>query len=369
VPDNLLECDVRFYDSNPLGAVDVDLDFVPDFLGTGERFDPGRFVGDIYQVGGSGTPVSTYSGDILPKTDRYIANLLLNFNVTDSINFFAQGKYARIDSETENQPTFDFFLRVRPDNAFLNPTLSNALRANRNTFGALVNRDNFDLGRRGQAARRQTYRGVLGLTAEMTENIRLDLAYVYGRTTNDTTQTNNRFNDRFFAALDAVRDPATGNIVCRSNIAPVTGSNQNFGGPNFTAFNFLAPPNGTVLSFTPGPNSGCVPFNLLQTMLPIRGHWTLSPLPLSINLASSSMWQVRSWMGIWASSGFGATKSGSLSAPNTARKRVQIRPTHPVLPSTPSAIACSPIAVRSTSRKRSPSFAFQSSAIGRSSTI
>src|SRR5690606_17106513 len=63
------------------------------------------------------------------------------------------------------------------------------------------------------------------------------------------TSLNSRIGDRYFAALDAV-DDGTGNPVCRSNVDG-TGiiDLNNYGGPAF--------------SFTPAPNSGCVPLNML----------------------------------------------------------------------------------------------------------
>ncbi len=255
VPDLVPECDVRYFDSNAVSAIDVDLDTVPDYFGEGQVWDEGRFIGDIFQVGGSGTPVSTYSGDVLPQVERYAANLLFNYDITDSVNFYAQAKYVRIVSETENQPSFDFFLVIPSDNAFISPTLRQAIDdVGVPAFGLLITgRDNFDLGRRGETATRQTYRGVVGVRADLAENLRFDVSYVYGRTDNRTFQTNYRFNDRFYAAIDAIE--VNGQIVCRSNVQPVGNSNQQFN------FDFNDPGTALGLSFTPGANSGCVPFN------------------------------------------------------------------------------------------------------------
>jgi iron complex outermembrane recepter protein len=257
-PTRVPECDVRFFDSNPASAVDVNLDAVPDFVGDGTPWDEGRFVGQIYQVGGSGTPVASYSGDLLPRIERYIGNVLFNYDITDSINFYAQGKYARVDSQSVNQPTFDFFLVIPEDNPFMPDVIRQAMNDEGVPgFGVLITgRDNFDLGRRGEDIKRETYRGVVGIEAQLASNLNLDLAYVYGRSDSNRFQTNTRFDDRFYAAIDAVVDPATGNIVCRSNIAPVGQSSQPF---NFD-FDDLGP--GQSLSFTPGPNSGCVPINV-----------------------------------------------------------------------------------------------------------
>ena len=101
---------------------------------------------------------------------------------------------------------------------------------------------------------------MLGLTAELTDRIDLDMSYVYGRSDSTVRQTNTRFNDRFLAAVDVITDPATGQPTCRSNLQPIGNSDQpyyNF----FTGFSFG---DFDQLSFTPGPNSGCIPFNLFS---------------------------------------------------------------------------------------------------------
>jgi iron complex outermembrane recepter protein len=266
VPDLIPVTDVRYFDSNPAGAIDVDLDFVPDFIGSGAPFDPGTYVGSIFQTGGSGTPVATYGGELLPTIDRYVGNLLLSYRLTDDIRFYAQGKYARVESASEGQPTFDFTLLVPLDNPFIPANVEAAARAAVGDFGLLVSRDNLDIGRRGEDNVRETYRGVIGFDGNLNPDITFDVSYVYGRSDNEIRQTRTRFNDRFFAAIDAVDEgefrtgTPNGNIVCRSNIAPATLSNQPFYNFVSNPFDFGAQP----LSFTPGPNSGCVPFNLFS---------------------------------------------------------------------------------------------------------
>ncbi|WP_435202662.1 TonB-dependent receptor domain-containing protein [Qipengyuania sp. 902] len=266
VPDLILASDVNYLDSSPIGAIDVDGDFLPDFLGDGRPYIPGTFLGSFFESGGSGTPVSTYSGEILPKIDRYIGNLLFSYELTDSIRFFAEGKYARVDSESFGQPTFDFFIGVPTDNPFIPDNINDPAV---NVFDGLgivlvTGRDNLDLGRRGETNRRETYRGVAGIEADVTDTIRFDASYVYGQSDATVRQTNTRFNDRFYAALDAVDEgefltgTPNGNIVCRSNLTgDATSSNQNVTGAFF--FDDF-----DQLSFTPGANSGCVPFNIFS---------------------------------------------------------------------------------------------------------
>lgn len=265
IPDNVLFADARYFDSNPLGAIDVDGDFVPDFIGDGTPFDPGTPIpGTIFNSGGSGTPVSTYSGEILPKIDRYVGNILTSFEIGEGVRLFAEGKYARVDSVSFGQPTFDFFVGVPTDNPFIPANIEAA-----NLFADLgivlvTGRDNLDLGRRGENNRRETYRGVVGIEAELTSTINFDASYVYGRSENRVEQLNTRFNDRFFAALDAVDEgefltgTPNGNIVCRSNLTGDASSSSQIITGAFFFEDF------DELSFTPGPNSGCVPLNIFS---------------------------------------------------------------------------------------------------------
>lgn len=113
----------------------------------------------------------------------------------------------------------------------------------------MLSRDNFDLGIRGETNVRETWRGVIGVDGAISDNAKYDLSYVYGRNSASNTQTSNLIADRYFAALDAVRDPATGQIVCRSTLFPNDPINpSNFGQAAST--------------FTPGANSPCRPLSL-----------------------------------------------------------------------------------------------------------
>ncbi|WP_212611899.1 TonB-dependent receptor plug domain-containing protein [Sphingomonas baiyangensis] len=266
VPDQIPYYDVRYFDSNPIGAIDTNLDFTPDFIGNGSVFDPGTYAGGIFQSGGSGTPVATYGGELLPRIERFVSNLLFSYEVLPNIKAYVQGKYARVESDSEGQPTFDFTILTPLDNAFLPDNIRAQAIADAGNFGVLVNRDNLDIGRRGQNNKRETYRSVVGVRGDVTSNVEFDVSYVYGRSDARLLQTRTRFNDRFFAAIDAVDEgqvlngTPNGNIVCRSNIAPASLSNQPFYNFQSAPFDFDA----QQLSFTPGPNSGCVPFNLFS---------------------------------------------------------------------------------------------------------
>ncbi len=244
--DQILLNDLRYADSSRGGAVDVDLDGIPDFNGDGRVFDRGRLLpGSGLAQGGDSTPLGGYQGDLQPQSRLHNVNLLANFEVSPALRVYAQGKYTNTQSFSVAQPSFDFFTFLAPDNPFLLERFGAAA-----PDGALVSRDNFDFGIRGERSKRETYRSVIGAAGRINDHASYDLSYVYGRTDSRFLSTNYRIADRYFAALDAVRNPANGQIVCRSTLDP---------GGNIDPNNFDAP----ATTFTPGANSGCVPLNVL----------------------------------------------------------------------------------------------------------
>jgi len=256
LPDEVPMTNVAFFDSSREGAIDSDFDFVPDLRPNGQPYEIGEFIPPFYSVGGTGTLRSDYLPDLLPKTERYLGNIFVNYEFSDAVHFFAEGKYARSKASAVSQPTFDYQIFIEPDNAFIpeaiRPTIEGA-------GGAWISRDNFDLGLRGEKDTRETWRTVAGFKGDIADGIRYEISYVWGRTNIKSVSTNDRLNDRFFAAIDAVVDPDTGNITCRSNLDPSDLRDQ-------SALNFFGSPfiygEKARLSFTPGANSGCQPLNL-----------------------------------------------------------------------------------------------------------
>lgn len=246
IPDYIPFNDLRYADSSRNGAIDIDLDGIPDFTGDGKVYDRGTIIrGSGLAQGGDSTPVAGYQGDLAPKTDLHNVNLLASYEFSPAFRVFFEGKYVHSKNFTIAQPSFDFFTYLTPDNAFLQERFGPDA-----PDGALVSRDNYDLGIRGETAKRETVRTVLGVDGEISGNTRYELSYVFGQTKSRFSADNYRLTDRYYAALDAVVDPATGNIVCRSTLFP----NANIDPNNY---------DGPAVSFRPGANSGCVPLNIL----------------------------------------------------------------------------------------------------------
>lgn len=248
VYDRILYNNLTWADSAPDGAIDLDLDGIPDFNGSGQVYDRGLVLRSASgrAVGGSNTPTAGYFGDLQPSQTRHAFNMLTSYEFSPAFRVYGEGKYVESKAYSVGQPSFDFFTYLAPDNAYLNDRFGIDATAN----GALLSRDNFDFGIRGETVKRKTTRVVLGAEGEISENARYDVSYVYGRTSSRNRQTSNLIADRYYAALDAVRDPTSGEIVCRSTLDPTSNIDPN---------NFDAP----ATTFTPGAGSICRPLNVL----------------------------------------------------------------------------------------------------------
>ena len=79
-----------------------------------------------------------------------------------------------------------------------------------------IGRRNVEGGNRQNDLRHTSYRGVLGLRGDLTDRWRYDLHYQYAKVRMENTYLNDLSITRIRRALDAVREPATGRIACRS---------------------------------------------------------------------------------------------------------------------------------------------------------
>jgi outer membrane receptor protein involved in Fe transport len=252
---------------NDIGAIDTNFDTAFDFNGDGTPWDNGLPLDASFQQGGSGTLLSTLFGDILPETERYSFNGFFHYELSERAELFTELKYVHAHALTAQQPTFDQFLLIPGDNLFVPQAALDDFNANLPDLPVpfmLFSRMNFDLGQRAEDATRQTYRGVFGLRGDLSEHVKYNISFVYGQTDTDTININNRYNDRFLAAIDVVdADPGPGIVPqCRSNLDPDAAFND----PNtFIRGLLFADPSAnypTPISFTPGPGSGCVPLNV-----------------------------------------------------------------------------------------------------------
>ncbi len=192
------------------------------FRGDGGLYTPGRFLqNDGYSIGGDDTPVAGYIGDIFPRTRRHAVNALTHYDASDAFKISLEGKFVQSTVTSFGGYGGNYPATIALDNPYIPASILAAATAA--GLGSVdVNRNNFDIPRRGEQDRRRTYRGVVDVTGRISEHASYDVSYTYGQTDVRATKLNDRLNDRFLNALDAVRGPG-GTIVCRSADARAAG--------------------------------------------------------------------------------------------------------------------------------------------------
>lgn len=176
------------------------------------------------------------TGQIAPGLDRYTANILMHFDISDAFRPFLEAKYVHIFARQEGQPSFfqgGTLGTFRCNNAFVTPQQLAQLQAvgrcaNPATGTFAVNRFNVDFGGRSELVKRDTYRIVGGVQGDFNEDWNYEVSVNYGHFRVRQTELNNLVLtdeagnfDGYLLAFDAVRN-AQNQIVCRVNQVTVT---------------------------------------------------------------------------------------------------------------------------------------------------
>ncbi|MEZ5983306.1 MAG: TonB-dependent receptor [Parvularculaceae bacterium] len=262
VPDQILAHDLHYVYTAPTGRYDVfgydtvngvDLEFGDVILNNqGLAYDEGTYVSGFTALGGDGTPVNYFDPEFFPKTWSFSANHTSHYDFSDKVRGFVELKYVRTKAINPGEPSFTSYLTLGLDNPFIPQAMQDVLATIDDPFVNLA-RDDLEL-RVVENNKRETYRAVAGIKGDLSDALSYELSFNYGRTDVESRLQGLRREDRYFAALDAVADPVSGDPVCRSSVDP---SAEPPVDPVVSSYNPGAYPS----TFTPGPNSGCVPFN------------------------------------------------------------------------------------------------------------
>ncbi|MBC54792.1 MAG: TonB-dependent receptor [Gammaproteobacteria bacterium] len=227
-------------------------------------YNDGLVAGNFNQFGAEDSYIAPNRPYIIPKDDKYSINLNARYELTPTMELFAESKYVYhevVFGGGGNQATD--YLYGAPDNPFLPAQLAPFANNPGVGFvgpgGLYISRDSDDWGDNESINRRTTYRLVAGLSGNLDQwGLDYELSANYGKFNRHYKSPFTPVTDRFFAAIDVVTDPATGQPVCRSDLDASAY-------PRTTPFNFPAYLGGRALSpffsFQPGDGQ-CKPANI-----------------------------------------------------------------------------------------------------------
>jgi outer membrane receptor protein involved in Fe transport len=230
-----------------------------------------RVFGGANTVGGGLGSTLRETGQIAPGLDRYTANFLASFELSEAFRPFVEAKYVYIESLQEGQPSFfqstfpAFFgggVGVRCDNPFLTAaniadlqTIGRCLGGATSTEALPLGRFNIDFGGRRQFVERETYRVVAGIGGTFNDDWSYEISGNYGRFESRVRAENDLEIGRLGPNGDVPTDPVTGLIL------------PAFEGPFLQAIDAVRLPNGQIVcrvnadAITTNDNPACVPLN------------------------------------------------------------------------------------------------------------
>ncbi|MCQ8185420.1 TonB-dependent receptor domain-containing protein [Parvularcula maris] len=189
-------------------------------------YNPGDiFLGAFDAQGGDGVSAEPDDELLLPENDRVLFQARTNYELSQFANLFLDAKFVSTRTKESNQVNgFNDDIPIALDNPFI-PEPLQAQIAQLEGEGIdpilVISRDVLDVtARSNPVAERQTFRIVGGIEGQVEDyNLNYEVSFNYGRTDADISSFS-RVEDRYFAALDAVVDPDSGEIVCRADIDP-----------------------------------------------------------------------------------------------------------------------------------------------------
>jgi iron complex outermembrane receptor protein len=263
---------------DPNTNIDIDGNGVPDcldsFAGYNSQAGPLSPIGGCWTVGVDGSIRTIndglvasaggqgFGGDsidtiqrlesyLIPPEDKLVVNLLGSYEVNDDFSVYGELKYVSQEVEGSGQPTSFWDLLIgQADNPYIPEVFRPLAQQN---GGISITIDPIGLGLGNTKSERETIRAVAGFEGALDNGWEYEGSLVWGEFERTGIQNNAVINDRFFAAIDAVTDPASGNPACRVDVdssAPAQGTPFNI--PTYDPGYF---------SFTPGIGQ-CVPLNI-----------------------------------------------------------------------------------------------------------
>lgn len=193
--------------------------------GTVLPFDYGTTIG-VNSIDYTGDGIySRGQHTLVPEIFREAAAFSVKYDLTSSLRAFGEASYASAGARFRTPQSRDSSLTaivIQRDNPFLPASVAAIMDANGITSFP-IGRANDDFGPTNAENFNTTTRFAAGLEGDLGGSWKWDAYYQYGRSISDSTIENLRIAQAFTYAVDAVRDPLTGNAICRSAVARAEG--------------------------------------------------------------------------------------------------------------------------------------------------
>lgn len=151
---------------------------------------------------------------------RYVNTFAhVDYDVTDNVTAFVEGSYGH-SVYKENGYLYYFRqgnLTINADNAFLDPGIRDRMQA-LNLSSFTMGRNWVEPGPPTSYNERNLWRAVVGLNGTIGDNWKWNAYYTHGDAKSNIVANHDTKIANFLSAVDAVRDPATGTVVCRSTL-------------------------------------------------------------------------------------------------------------------------------------------------------
>jgi iron complex outermembrane recepter protein len=191
------------------------LEFFPN--GTAQTRQLGEVM-DNFMLGGSGSRLGDRSAIFIP-TERFNVLATLQHDIGDHTEAFVEASFAQSKSEGKLVDAFSFGdVVITPDNPYL-PANVAALGEAFPLFRTFE-----EIAPITSESKNDNVRFVAGLKGDFGNSFKWNASGQYGRTKFSNVQPQNLLVGNLALAADAVRDPVSGNIVCRANLNGANGA-------------------------------------------------------------------------------------------------------------------------------------------------
>jgi len=222
-------------------------------------FDKGAIFGGQTMIGGEGTVIVTGT-DLIPSVERFTAYGSLYYDVSDALTLYIEGGWSRSEGVLDGVPLRLTSQVIRRDNPFIPAAVLGLLPEETPSFN--ISRFASDLPVNQYDIVNETPHGTLGIKGDLGGSWKWDAHVTHGVNHYSSTIYNNPISRNIVFAADAVRDPASGQIVCRATLP----------GPSFdptaagcVPVNFFGPGNVSDAAFAYMTGTGMLGVTYKQT--------------------------------------------------------------------------------------------------------